>query len=161
MQTGQRMLPCIQVQRDQLMCTNVFVPESFLISFLLSLYYFLNVPGMLLTKGLCTAGFLCLEHNSSRYPCSWLPQFLPCHCSKDLSQTDLKPFKPILSPSWCGSVDWVPACEPKGCLFNSQSGHMPGLQPRSPVGGAQEAITYWCVSLSASPSLPLCLKINK
>ena len=123
--------------------------SPFLISFLLSLYYFLNVPGMLLTKGLCTAGFLCLEHNSSRYPCSWLPQFLPCHCSKDLSQTDLKPFKPILSPSWCGSVDWVPACKPKGCLFNSQSGHRPGLWARSPVGGMWEATTHW-TSLSLS-----------
>ena len=23
------------------------------------------------------------------------------------------------SPGWCGSVDWVPACEPKDCQFNS------------------------------------------
>ena len=23
-------------------------------------------------------------------------------------------------PGWCGSVDWVPAWEPKGCQFNSQ-----------------------------------------
>ena len=40
----------------------------------------------------------------------------------------------ILGPGWCGSVDWVPACEPKGCQFDSQSGHTPGLQARSPVG---------------------------
>ena len=32
---------------------------------------------------------------------------------------------------WCGSVDWVPACEPKGCWFNSQSGHMPGFWAKS------------------------------
>ena len=38
--------------------------------------------------------------------------------------------------AWCGSVDWVLACEPKHCQFDSQSGHMPGLQARSPVGGA-------------------------
>ena len=25
-------------------------------------------------------------------------------------------------------------CEPKGCWFNSQSGHMPGLRARSPLG---------------------------
>ena len=25
-----------------------------------------------------------------------------------------------LCTGWCGSVDWVPACEPKGCWFNSQ-----------------------------------------
>ena len=24
-------------------------------------------------------------------------------------------------PGWCGSVDWVPACEPKGHQFDSQS----------------------------------------
>ena len=32
--------------------------------------------------------------------------------------------------------------EPKGHQFDSQSGHMPGLQARSPVGGAQEATTH-------------------
>ena len=36
-------------------------------------------------------------------------------------------FNPIFHPGWCGSVDWVPACEPKGCQFYAQSGHMPGL----------------------------------
>ena len=30
------------------------------------------------------------------------------------------------SPGWYGSVDWVPACEPRGCQFDSQSGHVPG-----------------------------------
>ena len=30
----------------------------------------------------------------------------------------------------------------KGCWFDSQSGHMPGLQARSPAGGAQEAATH-------------------
>ena len=39
------------------------------------------------------------------------------------------------SHGWCGSVGWVPAWEPKGCWFDSQSGHMPGLRARSPVGG--------------------------
>ena len=65
------------------------------------------------------------------------------------------------SPGWYGSVDWVPVCEPNGCQFNSQSGHMPGLWARSPVGDAQEATTHWCFSPSLSPSLPLSLKINK
>ena len=36
-------------------------------------------------------------------------------------------------PSWCGSVDGVLACEPKGRWFDFHSGHMPGLQARSPV----------------------------
>ena len=57
-------------------------------------------------------------------------------------------------PGWCGSVDWVPACEPKGHWINSQSGRMPVLQARSPVGDVQEA-THWCFSPSLSPSLPL------
>ena len=47
---------------------------------------------------------------------------------------------------WRGSVDWVPACEPKGHWFYSQSGHMPGLQARSPVGGMGEATTHECFS---------------
>ena len=69
--------------------------------------------------------------------------------------------KPEISPSWCTSVDWAPACEPKGRRFDSQSGHMRGLWARSPVGGVQEAITHRCFSPSLSPSLPLSLKINK
>ena len=55
-----------------------------------------------------------------------------------------------LCPGWCGSVDWVPACEPNSGRFDSQSGHMPGLQARSPVGGMQETTTHWCFS----PSFP-------
>ena len=45
-------------------------------------------------------------------------------------------------------------------------GHMPGLQARSPVGDVREA-TDPCISCmsmflySLSPSLPLCLKLNK
>ena len=67
----------------------------------------------------------------------------------------------MLSSGWCGSVDWMPVCKPKGHQFNSQSGHMPGLQARSPVGGAWEATTDWCFSPSLSLSLTLSLKINK
>ena len=33
-------------------------------------------------------------------------------------------------------------CEQKGCRFNTQSGHMPGLRARFPAGGAQEATTH-------------------
>ena len=47
-----------------------------------------------------------------------------------------------ISPGWYSSVDWVPAWEPKGCWFDSQSGHIPGLQTGSPVGGMQEAPTH-------------------
>ena len=38
-------------------------------------------------------------------------------------------------PGQCGSVDWALACELNGRWFNSQSGSMPGLQARFPVGG--------------------------
>ena len=65
------------------------------------------------------------------------------------------------SPGCCGSVDWVLAWESKGCRFDSQSGHRPGLQARSPVGGVQEAATHWCFSSSLFPSPFFSLKINK
>ena len=60
-----------------------------------------------------------------------------------------------IGPGWCGSVDWVLACEPKGHQFDSQLGHMPGLQARSPMGGAWEATMHWCFSPFLSPSFPL------
>ena len=66
-----------------------------------------------------------------------------------------------MSPGWGGSVYWVRACEPKSRWFNSQSGHMPGLQARSQMRNAQEATTHWCFSSALSPALPLSLKINK
>ena len=62
-------------------------------------------------------------------------------------------------PGWCGSVDWVPACEARGHWFDSQSGHVPGLQARSPVGGAWEATTHGC--FFPSFSLPSPLSKNK
>ena len=70
-----------------------------------------------------------------------------------------------ISPGCCGSEDSVLVCETKGCWFDSQSGHMPGLQARSPMGGAQEA-TDQCFShtlmfLSLSFSLPPPLSKNK
>ena len=49
----------------------------------------------------------------------------------------------------------------KGHWFDSQSGPMPGLQTRSPVGGTWEATTHWCFSPTLSLFLPLFLKINK
>ena len=69
--------------------------------------------------------------------------------------------KILYSPGCCSSVDWVPAYKPKGRWFHSQSGHMSELQARSPVRGAWETTAHWCFSPSLSPSLPLCLKINK
>ena len=45
-------------------------------------------------------------------------------------------------PDCCSSVDLAQACEAKGHHFDSQSGLVPGLQARSPVGGKREAITH-------------------
>ena len=60
-------------------------------------------------------------------------------------------------PGQCGRVDWVLTSELKGCWFDSQSGHMPGLRTRFPVGGTREATTHWYFSPCLSPSLPLCI----
>ena len=59
------------------------------------------------------------------------------------------------------NMDWAPDCEAKGHQFKSQSGHMPGWQARSQVGGTWGATTHWCFSPALSLSLPLSLKINK
>ena len=66
---------------------------------------------------------------------------------------------------WCGLVDWVAACELKGCWFNSQSGHMPGFLARSHPGACEiqptdASFTHQCFSPSLSPSFALSLKIN-
>ena len=37
-------------------------------------------------------------------------------------------------PDWCGSVGWTLSHTAKGCWLDSQSGHVPGLWTRSPVG---------------------------
>ena len=38
------------------------------------------------------------------------------------------------SSGQCGSVAWASSCKAKGHWFNSQSGHMSGLQAESLVG---------------------------
>ena len=61
-------------------------------------------------------------------------------------------------PGWCGSVDWALACKPRGCWFESQSGHMPGLQALR-VSKRQlihVSLAHWCFS----PVLRLFLKVN-
>ena len=70
------------------------------------------------------------------------------------------------SPGWCGSVDWAPACEPKGRQFDSQSGHMPGLLARSPVAGCVRGNPWMNlphIAVSHPLSLPPfpSLKVNK
>ena len=56
-------------------------------------------------------------------------------------------------------MDWALAWEPKGRQLDSQSGHMPGLQVRSPVGGTWEvttpfvSATFYLVPCLFNPSL--------
>lgn len=63
--------------------------------------------------------------------------------------------KSHLGPGCCGSVAWASACKLKGYWFDFQSGHMPGLQTRFPIGGCQEAASQ-CLS-HIDVSLPVCL----
>ena len=68
----------------------------------------------------------------------------------------------LIQKAALAGVDWAPACEQKSPWFDSQSGHVPGLRSRSPVGGMQEATTHWYFSPSLSPSFPpLSLKKKK
>ena len=52
------------------------------------------------------------------------------------------------------------SCKLKGHEFSSQSGHMPGLQARPPVGVHERQPHIDILSFSF-PSLPLCLKLNR
>ena len=69
---------------------------------------------------------------------------------------DIKTNKKWSGPDLCSSVGWVLYCKAKCHLFNSQSGHMPGLQAQSPQLGVCErqsmdvSPTCWC----SSPFLP-------
>ena len=47
-------------------------------------------------------------------------------------------YRIVMGPGWCGPVDCVLVYRPKGHRFDSLSGHMPGMEPRSLVGGMQE-----------------------
>ena len=65
-------------------------------------------------------------------------------------------YKNYFSPGWCGSVDWMLACEPKGRQFNSQSGHMPELGAKVPSWGYEKHNQSVCLS-HIDISLPLFL----
>ena len=83
--------------------------------------------------------------------CLWKEVLLMKEC-QDLLENKMG------SPGWCASVDWVPACKPKGHWFDSHSGHMPGLWVRCPVGGhvrGNHALMFLFLSPSLSPSLKI------
>ena len=73
--------------------------------------------------------------------------------------TSEKCLKIIFSPSWCGSVNWVPVRVLKNRRFNSWSGHVPGLRARSPVGDIVRG--NWSMFLPLSFSLLFTLSKNK
>ena len=75
-------------------------------------------------------------------------------CNVIEEMASLVPLKDTTSPGWCGSVDWVLACETKGHQFDFQSEHVPGLWARSPAGGELEATIHWYF-------FPFSLNINK
>ena len=85
------------------------------------------------------------------------------HKCKQMRETDTqKVMLMLLSTALAGVAQWI-ECQtvnPK-VASDSQSGHMPGLRDRTPVGATWEATTHWCFSPSQSPSPPLSLKINK
>lgn len=56
-----------------------------------------------------------------------------------------------VSPGQCRSVGWALSGTSKGCLFDSQSGHIPRFWVRYPAGGSQ-----WMFH-----SLPLTFSLNK
>ena len=79
----------------------------------------------------------------------------PCNNENWLCSYNLKCmiYINMYCPGWRGSprwttFSWVPACEPKGHWFDSQSGHMPGLPARSPVGRMRGNHTLVFLSLS-------------
>ena len=62
-----------------------------------------------------------------------------------------------------GVAQWIelPACEPKGHQFNSQSRAYAWVVGQVPSRGRAKATMHWCFSPFLFPSLPLCLKINE
>ena len=75
--------------------------------------------------------------------------------------------KSVGCPGRCGLVGWVSSRKPKGGGFDSQSGHMPGLQAPSPVGGTCKrqlidvSLSHQCFSPPLSPSLSISLESIK
>ena len=63
--------------------------------------------------------------------------------------------KSELYPSWCGSVDWALACEPKGHGFGSKC--IPALRAGSQLG-VHKKQPHIDVSFHLFPSLPPSLK---
>ena len=59
-------------------------------------------------------------------------------------------------PDWYGSVDWAPACKPKGHRFDSQSGYIPGLRARFPVG-----VCEWQPHINITLSVSLSSLLSK
>ena len=69
-------------------------------------------------------------------------------------------------PGWCGSVDWVPACNQRvaglipsqGSCLGCGPGHQLGAYEKQPIN---VCLAHWCFSLSLSLSFPHSLKVHK
>ena len=66
-----------------------------------------------------------------------------------------------ISPGWCDSVDWTHTYEPKVAGWIPCQGACLVCRARSPVAGAWETTTHWCLPPSLSPTLTFSLKIKK
>ena len=65
-------------------------------------------------------------------------------------------FKSGSGPGWCGSVDWVLACELKGHRFDSSQGTCLGCGPGPQLGACKrQHLSHMDVSLPLSLPLPL------
>ena len=62
--------------------------------------------------------------------------------------------KKFFCPGWHGSVDWAPACKPKGCQFDSWCGPGPPLG----VCKSQSSLVHQCFSPSLFSYLSLSLR---
>ena len=136
-----RVIPCQGSQWKSGICTDSSLPPA---------------SQLILSECLCCSGPLYSERHWTIPPNTFVLLYSDVTVDNDRWLAPVKSYflKSNVCPGWCGSVDWVRACEPKGCWFDSQSGHTPGLWARSPFGGMREATTHWCFSPSLSLPSP-------
>nr|KAF6469740.1 hypothetical protein HJG59_011116 [Molossus molossus] len=98
-----------------------------------------NLSGCLLSSTSCGINLHLADHkNIDGHSCISCP-FLIVHLSVLLFSRSFYALRQILTqPVWLSGLSIIPWTERS--WFNSQSGHMPGLQESVPGGGLQEAV---------------------